>query len=122
MLFGTTALAPTVAPRLITAWWSTTLPEPASDSSSRVHPSRCVRWPMTQPSPMMRGEARAGVDHRPVLDRRGRPDGDGAVVAAQDGLGPHARLGADRDVTDDDRVGVDVGLADRCAASTPSSS
>ena len=56
MLLGTTALAPTVAPRLMTARWSTTLPEPASDSSSSVHPSRWARWPMTQPSPMIVGK------------------------------------------------------------------
>ena len=46
---------PTVAPRPMTAWCRTTLPEPASDSSSRVQPSRWVRCPTTQPSPMTVG-------------------------------------------------------------------
>ena len=52
---GTTALAPTVAPVLMTAQCRTTLPEPANDSSSSVQPSRWVRCPTTQPSPMMVG-------------------------------------------------------------------
>ena len=43
------------------------------------------------------------------MDERA-PDGDGAVVAAQDGVGPDARLGADGDVADDDGIGMDVGL------------
>src|SRR5271169_4199794 len=53
--FGTTALAPTVAPLPMTAQWRTTLPDPANDSSSRVQPSKWVRCPTTQPSPMTVG-------------------------------------------------------------------
>ena len=50
MLLGTTALAPTVAPVPMTAWCRTTEPDPTRHSSSRVHPSRWARWPMTHPS------------------------------------------------------------------------
>ena len=39
-----------------------------------------------------------------------RADGDGPVVAAQDGARPHARLGAERHVSDDDGVGMHVGV------------
>ena len=47
-----------------------------------------------------------------------RAHGDRPVVAAQDGARPDARLGADRDVPDDDRVGVHegVGVDARCDA------
>ena len=110
MLLGTTALAPTVAPWLMTAQCNTTLPEPASDSSSRVQPSRWVRCPTTQPSPMTVGKPGTGVDHGAVLNGRARADRDRPVVAAQDGARPHARLGADGHVADDDGVGVDEGV------------
>ena len=56
MLLGTTALAPTVAPLLTTAWCRITLPEPANDLSSSRQPSRCVRCPTTHPSPMIVGK------------------------------------------------------------------
>ena len=64
------------------------------------------------------GEAGPGVDDGAVLNGGARPDRDGAVVAAQDGARPHARLGADRDITDHDGVGVDkgVGVDARCDA------
>src|SRR5664280_1449045 len=48
---GTTALAPTVAPVPMIAWWRTTDPEPTSVASSSVQPSRWARWPITHPSP-----------------------------------------------------------------------
>ena len=110
MWLGTTALAPTVAPRADDG--------PVQDDAARAGqrlvleraPSRWVRWPTTQPSPMVGREARPGVDDRAVLDGRARPDGDRPVVAAQDGAGPHARLGADGDVADDDGVGVHEGV------------
>ncbi len=56
MLFGTTALAPTVAPLLTTAWCRMTLHDPASESSSSRQPSRCVRCPTTHPSPTTVGK------------------------------------------------------------------
>ena len=52
---------------------------------------------------------RRGVHDRAVLDRRARADDDPSGIAAQDGGGPHRRLGADGDVADHHRVGVDVG-------------
>ena len=65
-----------------------------------------------------RGKAGTGVDDGAVLNGRTRPDGDVAEVAAQDGMGPHARLGADHDVPDEDGVGMDegVGVDPRCDA------
>ena len=110
MLFGTTALAPTVAP--------------AADDGVVQHDAARARQRLVLEGAALEvrevpddaavaddgGEARPGVDHRPVLNRRRGADGDRAVVAAQDGVRPHARLGADRDVADDDGVGVDVGL------------
>ena len=110
MLLGTTALAPTVAPVPTTAWWRTTEPEPTNESSSMMHPSRWARCPMTQPLPTTVGKARAGMDHRSVLDRAAGTDGDGPVVASQDGVGPHRRLGPEGHVADHDGVGVDVRL------------
>ncbi len=51
LLFPTTAFAATVAPVPTTARCRITEPEPASDSSSSVQPSRCARCPTTQREP-----------------------------------------------------------------------
>ena len=48
------------------------------------------------------------VHHGAVLDRRALPHRDVSVVAAQDGVGPDGRIGADRHVPDHGRIRVDV--------------
>ena len=56
------------------------------------------------------GESRTGMHDGAVLDGSSRAHGDGSVVAPEDGAGPHARFGADRDIPDDDGVGVHKGV------------
>ena len=51
----TTAPAATSAPLRTTTPCSSTEPEPMRQSSSTVQPSRCARWPTTQPDPMSVG-------------------------------------------------------------------
>ena len=110
MLLGTTALAPTVAPWPTTAQCSTTLPDPARrlvlEDAALEMGEMADDAAVTDDG----GEAGPGMDHGAVLNGRTRPDPDFAEVAAQDGMGPHARLGADRHVADDDGVGMDEGV------------
>src|SRR5580692_1194202 len=55
-------------------------------------------------------EVWAGVDHRPVLDRRASANRDGSIVTTEDGPRPDGGFGANGDVADDDRVRVHVRL------------
>lgn len=62
------------------------------------------------PLPHHCGKARSGVDHRAILDRGSCAHRDRAEVAAEDRTGPHGGLRPERDVADDHRLGVDIGL------------
>jgi hypothetical protein len=52
---GTRALAPTSASVRTTALCRITAPDPTRVRSSIVQPSRCTRWPTTQPAPTVVG-------------------------------------------------------------------
>ena len=107
---GTTALAPTVAPL--------TDDGPMEDDAPRsgqrlIFESAAFQVSQVSDNAAVAddgGESRSGMHDGAVLDGRSRPHRDGSVVAPEDGARPHARFGANRDITDDDGVGVDKGV------------
>ena len=94
----------------MTAQCSTTLPDPASDSIFEDAALEMSEMPDDAAVTDDRREVGSGVDDGAVLNGRTRPDPDFAEVAAQDCVGPHTRLGADRDVPDDHGLGMDEGV------------
>ena len=106
---GTTAPEPTTAPVRTTAPCSTIDPLPTRAPSSIVQPSRCTRWPITQSAPTIVGYRTVVCSTDPSWIDVRAPITMPPVVAPQHRARPDRRLGADRDVADDDGVGVHVG-------------